>query len=177
MHFYCFSTFFCQRISFCGWLLIIDYWLLIRFFFQQRITLITLIIRAVRVICCLYLFIRFIWFIWWLSSLLCLLCHLLFFINIGCHGFHGFFVFVFVFVIVIIIVFVFVSPRRPFRSSNLVPRLCRGGRCAARYPHGPQQPANKNTLDYDVCSRRWSRTTAKAMQRAGWGRGDFSASL
>ena len=22
---------------------------------------------------------------------------------------------------------------------------CRGGRCAARYPHGPQQPANKNT--------------------------------
>ena len=23
---------------------------------------------------------------------------------------------------------------------------CRGGRCAARYPHGPQQPANKNTL-------------------------------
>ena len=27
---------------------------------------------------------------------------------------------------------------------------CRNGRCAARYPHGPQQPANKNTLDYDV---------------------------
>ena len=38
-----------------------------------------------------------------------------------------------------------------------------------RYPHGPQQPANKNTLDYDVSSRRWSRTTAKAMPCAGWG--------
>ena len=30
-----------------------------------------------------------------------------------------------------------------------MPRLCRGGRCAARYPHGPPAAANKNTLDYD----------------------------
>ena len=48
-----------------------------------------------------------------------------FFINIGYHGFNGFFVIVIisVSVTVIVIVFVFVSPCRPFRSSDLVPRL------------------------------------------------------
>ena len=53
-----------------------------------------------------------------------------------------------------------VNPRRPSRNSNLVPRLAVVGgvlllssRTAAA--------ANKNTLDYDMCSRRWSRTTAR----------------
>ena len=46
------------------------------------------------------------------------------FFNIGYHGFNGFFVIVIisVSVTVIVIVFVFVSPCRPSRSSNLVPR-------------------------------------------------------
>lgn len=38
---------------------------------------------------------------------------------------------------------------RPFRNSNLVPRLCRGGRCGCRYPRGPQQQLNKKYSDYD----------------------------
>ena len=53
----------------------------------------------------------------------CVFC--CFFFNIGYHGFNGFFVIVIicVSVTVIVIVFVFVSPCRPSRSSNLVPRL------------------------------------------------------
>ena len=43
---------------------------------------------------------------------------------------------------------------------------CRGGRCAARYPHGLQQPANKNTLDYDVFPPMESNHR-KAMPGAG----------
>lgn len=35
---------------------------------------------------------------------------------------------------------------RPSRNSNLVPRLCRGGRCGCRYPRGPQQQLNKKIL-------------------------------
>ena len=75
-----------------------------------------------------------------------------FFINIGCHGFYGFFVIVIisVSVTVIVIVFVFVSPCRPFRSSDLVPRLAVAGGVLLAILTDRQQPANKNTLDYDV---------------------------
>lgn len=74
------------------------------------------------------------------------------FINIGCHGFNGF---------SLSFSFSFSFPSSPIQQLEPGATPCRGGRCAARYPHGPQQPANKNTLDYDVCSRRWSRTTAR----------------
>ena len=59
-------------------------------------------------------------------------------------------VFVFVFVFVFVIVFVFVSPRRPSRSSNLVPRLAVVGVVLLAILADRQQPANKNTVDYDV---------------------------
>ena len=70
-----------------------------------------------------------------------------FFINIGCHGFNGFFVIVIisVSVTVIVIVFVFVSPCRPFRSSNLVPRHAVVGVVLLAILSDRQQPANKNT--------------------------------
>lgn len=42
---------------------------------------------------------------------------------------------------------VFLSPIQEFEPGATP---CRGGRCATRYPLGPQQPANKNTVDYDV---------------------------
>ena len=72
-----------------------------------------------------------------------------FFINIGCHGFQGFFVFVIVFVFVFVIVFVFVLYRFRFRFRFLLSPIqelepgatpYRGGRCAAGYPRGLQQP-------------------------------------
>ena len=50
--------------------------------------------------------------------------------------------------------------RRPSRSSNLVPRLCRGGRCATAILTDRSSRKQKY-LDYDVSSRRWSRTTAR----------------
>ena len=60
------------------------------------------------------------------------------------------FVIVFVIVFVTVIVFVFVSPCRPFRSSDLVPRLAVAGGVLLALLTDRQQPANKNTLDYDV---------------------------
>ena len=60
------------------------------------------------------------------------------------------FVTVIVFVFVIVIVFVFVSPCRPSRSSNLVPRLAVVGVVLLAILSDRQQPANKNTVDYDV---------------------------
>ena len=100
--------------------------------YQQRISLITLIIRAVRVICCSPLFVRFIWFIW------CFLYqHRMPRIS-RIFRFRYRFRFRF---------------RYRFRFRFLVAHsgartwchACRGGRCATRYPLGPQQPANKNT--------------------------------
>ena len=35
-----------------------------------------------------------------------------------------------------------------------------------RYPRGRQASLKQKYLDYDRCSRRWSRTTAKAMPGA-----------
>ena len=52
----------------------------------------------------------------------------------------------------------------------------RGGRCAAAIL-SDRSSRKQKYLDYDRCSRRWSRTTAKAVPGAGWGRGDYSASL
>lgn len=46
--------------------------------------------------------------------------------------------------------------RRPSRNSNPVPRLAVVGVVLLAILTDCQQPANKNTLDYDMCSRRWS---------------------
>ena len=47
---------------------------------------------------------------------------------------------------------------------------CRGGRCAAAILADRSSQKKQKYLDYDVSSRRWSRTTAKAVLGAGWGR-------
>ena len=147
MHFYCFlpslSTDSLLWLIIDYWLLITDYWLLIRFFFQQRITLITLIIRAVCVICCSPLFIRFIWFIWWLSFFceFCAFC--CFFSTSDTTDLTDFSLSLsFPFPLPLSLSFSFFGAH-----SGIEPGAtpCRGGRCAAHYPHGPQQPANKNT--------------------------------
>ena len=50
--------------------------------------------------------------------------------------------------------------RRPFRSSNLVPRLAVvGGVLLAIL--ADRSSRKQKYLDYDMCSRRWSRTTAR----------------
>ena len=56
---------------------------------------------------------------------------------------------------------------RPFRSSDLVPRLCRGGRFRCSLSSRTAAASKQKYLDYDMCFRRWSRTTAKAMPGAG----------
>ena len=130
------------------------------FFYQQRISQITLILRDVRVICCSPLHpvhlvhpVIIFFCVSFVSSVV-------FFINIGCHGFYGFFRFRFRFRFRYRFLFRFryrFRFRFRFRFSlspiqELGPGAtpCRGGRCAARYPHGPPAAANKNTVDYDV---------------------------
>ena len=56
--------------------------------------------------------------------------------------------FSFSFFIVFVIVFVFSC--RPFRGSNLVPRLAVVGGVLLAILADCKQPKNKNTLDYDV---------------------------
>ena len=58
---------------------------------------------------------------------------------------------------------------RPFRSLNLVPRLAVVG---VVLPLSSRTAAACKQKYFRLwwCSRRWSRTTAKAMPVAGWGR-------
>ena len=60
------------------------------------------------------------------------------------------FVFVIVFVFVFVIVFVFVLLSSPIQELEPGATPCRGGRYAARYPHGLPAASKQNTVDYDV---------------------------
>ena len=61
-----------------------------------------------------------------------------------------YFIYFFAFSVIFIGYFCVILPCRPFRSSNLVPRLAVVGGVLLAILADCKQPKNKNTLDYDV---------------------------